>query len=397
MGYILAGSLLFIVIILIILIKQNQLQNQIKEQKETFEKLYLESSDCVVLAENARFLDCNDATLRMLEYRSKEEFMGLSPATISPVYQPDGRRSDEKSLEMIQIATRNGSHRFEWVHKKSSGATFWVDVVLTPILLSKKNIIHATWRSIDERKKLEHQSKLLTHQSKKAALGRLMSLIAHQWRQPLSTINGIITKAYHDLNRADLDPKMIQQELLRVESITEELSNAIRKIHDFYVHEETTPKEETSIRSIINECIEMLYPSFAQTLQPNIEMIEKDPIKISGYTYGMHQIILTLLTNCEEIFAIRNTKNPHITIKLSKNQGYSTIIVTDNGGGIEITPLEKIFEPFVSSKNEVKKIRGMGLCIAKEIVEHHLKGSIEAINFENGAQFIIRYQEYENQ
>ena len=338
MEYIVLESSLFIILILIVLIKQNRLKSEIKEQKETFEKLYLQSSDCVVLAENGRFLDCNDATLRMLEYRSKDQFRGLSPSIISPVYQPDGRRSDEKSLEMLQIATRNGSHRFEWVHKKSSGATFWVEVVLTPIKLAKKNIIHATWRNIDERKKLEHQSKLLTHQSKKAALGRLMSLIAHQWRQPLSTINGIITKSYHDLNRADFDPVVIQHELLRVESITEDLSNAIRKIHDFYVHEEETPKEGTPIRSIINECVEMLYPSFAQTLQPRITIIEKDPIKISGYTYGMHQIILTLLTNCEEIFAIRNTPHPHITIKLYKTQGYSTIAVTDNGGGIEIVP-----------------------------------------------------------
>jgi signal transduction histidine kinase len=384
-------------IVFVFILKQIRLKNEIKEQKETFEKLYLKSSDCIILAENNIFIDCNEATLAMLEYDTKEQLFGLNPSAISPQYQPDGRLSSEKAKEMIDATIQNGSHKFEWVHTKSNDEEFWVEVVLTTIKLANKNIIHALWRNIDERKKLEHQSKLLAHQSKKAALGRLISLIAHQWRQPLSMINGITSQTYHDLGNPNVERGEIKTKLLQIENITGDLSKAINKIHDFYVYDEDTNEAGTTIKEIIDECVEILYPSFANSLQPHLIINEIDSIKISGYTYGMHQIILTLLTNCEEIFALRNIVNPLITIDLYKANGFSYIALKDNGGGIEKEIEEKIFEPFVSSKNRTNRIRGLGLSIAKDIVVNHLKGTIQAANFEEGAIFTIRYKEYDKQ
>jgi len=169
----------------------------------------------------------------------------------------------------------------------------------------------------------------------------------------------------------------------------------MKKIHDFYVQDEDKNEAETPIKKIITECLEILYPSFANTLEPHVVINEINPIKISGYTYGMHQIILTLLTNCEEIFAIRNIINPLITIDLYTKDEFSFISIKDNGGGIEKDIKENIFEPFVSSKNGENKIRGLGLNIAKDIVENHLKGTIKADNLEDGAIFTIRYKEYD--
>jgi len=390
-------SLALFTLILLMILKQTRLKNEIKEQKESFEKLYLKSTDGVLLVENNIFIDCNEATLTMLQYETKEQLFGLNPSDISPQYQPDGSLSIEKQKEMIDLAKENGSHKFEWVHKKSNGEEFWVEVALTMIKLSNKKIIHALWRNIDERKKLEHQSKLLAHQSKKAALGRLISLIAHQWRQPLSTINGITSQTYHNLNKPNPNIVQINSKLLQIENITEDLSKAISRIHDFYVYDQDTNEAGTTIKEIITECLEILYPSFANTLQPHVIINEIHPIKISGYTYGMHQIILTLLTNCEEIFAQRNIVNPLITIDLYKDNNFSYISIKDNGGGIEKEIEKNIFEPYVSSKNGTKRVRGLGLNIAKDIVENHLKGIIWGENLEDGAVFIIRYKEYEKQ
>jgi len=380
-----------------IIIRENRLKIEIQQQKETFEKLYIKSSDCVILVKNDTFIDCNEAALKMLGYENKNELFSLNPSLISPLYQPDGRSSSEKAKEMMEIAISNGSHQFEWVHKKSTGEEFWVEIVLTTIKIKNKDILHALIRNIHERKQLEHQSKLLAHQSKKAALGRLISLIAHQWRQPLSMVNGITSQTYHDLGNPNVQRGEIKTKLLQIENITEDLSKAINKIHDFYVYDEDTNEAGTTIKEIIDECVEILYPSFANSLQPHLIINENDEIKISGYTYGMHQIILTLLTNCEEIFALRNIVNPLIIIDLYKENGFSYIAVKDNGGGIEQEIKEKIFEPFVSSKNRTNRIRGLGLSIAKDIVVNHLKGAIEASNLEDGALFIIRYKEYDKQ
>jgi len=380
-----------------IIIRENRHKIEIQQQKETFEKLYIKSSDCVMLVKNDTFIDCNEAALKMLGYENKSELFRLNPSLISPLYQPDGRNSGEKAKEMMEIAISNGSHQFEWVHKKSTGEEFWVEIVLTTIKIKNKDILHALIRNIHERKQLEHQSKLLAHQSKKAALGRLISLIAHQWRQPLSMINGITSQTYHDLGNPNVQRGEIKTKLLQIENITGDLSKAINKIHDFYVYDEDTNEAGTTIKEIITECLEILYPSFSNSLQPHLIINEIDSIRISGYTYGMHQIILTLLTNCEEIFALRNIVNPLITIDLYKANNFSYIAVKDNGGGIEKEIEEKIFEPFVSSKNRTNRIRGLGLSIAKDIVVNHLKGTIEASNLDEGAIFTIRYKEYDKQ
>jgi C4-dicarboxylate-specific signal transduction histidine kinase len=210
-------------------------------------------------------------------------------------------------------------------------------------------------------------------------------------------INGITSQSYHDLSNQNIERGEIKTKLLQIENIIGDLSRAINKIHDFYVYDEDTNEAGTTIKEIIDECIEILYPSFANSLQPHLIINEIDEIKISGYTYGMHQIILTLLTNCEEIFALRNIVSPLITIDLFKENGFSYITVKDNGGGIDKEIEEKIFEPFVSSKNRMNRIRGLGLSIAKDIVENHLKGTIQAANLEEGAIFTIRYKEYDKQ
>jgi two-component system cell cycle sensor histidine kinase/response regulator CckA len=112
--------------------------------------------DPILLLKNDRFVDCNAATLKMLGYTNKFEFLQHNkPAEISPAYQPDGLLSEEKASEMINTSLRNGFHRFEWTHSRVDKSEILVEVSLTPITVDGEVILHTLWRDITERKREE--------------------------------------------------------------------------------------------------------------------------------------------------------------------------------------------------------------------------------------------------
>lgn len=131
--------------------------NEIKKQKEVFETLFEKSAYGVLILDNGRFIQCNERIVEMLHYNSKEDLLNTHPSELSPVFQPDGRRSYEKAEELMSIAIENNGHQFEWLHSKSNGDVFLAEITLTPITLNNRNVIHVAWRDISEKKKAEEE------------------------------------------------------------------------------------------------------------------------------------------------------------------------------------------------------------------------------------------------
>src|SRR5205814_4896907 len=93
-----------------------------EQHGERFRLLFEHSSDAHLIFDETGITDCNEATIRLLRAKDRAEVLSLHPAVLSPEFQPDGRRSDEKSLEMDGTARRRGWHRFEWLHRRLDGA-----------------------------------------------------------------------------------------------------------------------------------------------------------------------------------------------------------------------------------------------------------------------------------
>ena len=91
--------------------------------------------------------------------------LNLSPADLSPTYQPDGRLSSAKAADMMELALYNGVHRFEWIHTKATGEDFWTEITLTPIIKNPKKLLHVLWRDISKQKKLEFENVGSTRES----------------------------------------------------------------------------------------------------------------------------------------------------------------------------------------------------------------------------------------
>ncbi len=118
-----------------------------------YRELFQKSADACLIIENGLFVDCNQATVNMLGFSAIDDVLNTHPSVLSPEFQPDGQDSQSKADEMMALAYKQGSHRFEWMHRKANGEVFPVEVLLTAISTDgKKQTLFTVWRDISLKK-----------------------------------------------------------------------------------------------------------------------------------------------------------------------------------------------------------------------------------------------------
>ena len=130
-------------------------QEALRESEEKFRLLFEKSADPTLLTDGDVFTDCNEAAFRLMGCVGKEQIIGLAPADISPLRQPDGRLSSEKARELIEATFRDGVNHFEWMHRTPGGREFWIEVSQTMIPIQGKPVLYTIWKDISKRKEAE--------------------------------------------------------------------------------------------------------------------------------------------------------------------------------------------------------------------------------------------------
>jgi PAS domain S-box-containing protein len=130
-------------------------ERALKESEERFMNALYSSDDAILLISGNSFAECNEKTSEMLNYKNREDFLNTHPSKVSPKFQPDGEYSYSKAERMMDLAFKNGFHRFEWIHLKASGEEIPIEVSLTPIILNKKAMLYCVWRDQTEIKRTQ--------------------------------------------------------------------------------------------------------------------------------------------------------------------------------------------------------------------------------------------------
>ena len=248
-------------------------------------------------------------------------------------------------------------------------------------------------------KKNSIQEQHMIQQSRLAQMGELLSMIAHQWRQPLSTINTIITsmKVRYTLNDFNLENKGTQEELIaytqkqlnNVEDTVLNLSHTIDDFRDFY-----KPSKEKKV-SLIQEPIDKALDLIKASLKGSDISYDKEYAntpKIAIHFNEVTQVILNLLQNSMEELLQDKTYNPEISIKTFADEDNVYIEVCDNGPGIGKEIAAKIFDPYFSTKDK-KNGTGLGLYMSKMIIEEHHKGRLYINEESEHTCFIISFKQ----
>jgi two-component system sensor histidine kinase/response regulator len=128
------------------------------ESEERFRRLFEDSADAMLLIDDGRFVECNAAAVTMMRMRSHDELLDQHPADLSPISQEDGTPSAELARLHMDKALEEGNLRFEWLHRRSDGEIFPVEVLLTRIEQQGRPLLHTVWRDITERKRSQEES-----------------------------------------------------------------------------------------------------------------------------------------------------------------------------------------------------------------------------------------------
>ncbi len=254
------------------------------------------------------------------------------------------------------------------------------------VLSSKIKFILKSYKSTIEQneKKNKEQNEIIYHQSKMATIGELLNIISHQWRQPLSQINSLTLDTYLEQRQGSLNEDILKKNMSNIEEITEYLSQTIDDFGNYFVQEKN--KKPFLGNDAVNGCIKLLSPTL-KNLEINISMTSQK--RINGFITLFQQVILTIITNSLDAFNQNHTENPRITIKSYDKDQFTYIQISDNAGGIKEKEINKIFDLYYSTKTKSTP-SGLGLYIAKKIIENTMNGYISAQNIPNGAKFTIK-------
>ncbi len=228
------------------------------------------------------------------------------------------------------------------------------------------------------------QSWRMIRQSRLATMGEMISMIAHQWRQPLNAISLTASDLKLKKMMGEADDESVIEGLEKIVTYVHHLSETIEDFRTFF--KDGKRRTETSFKEIV----ESLKGIIEASLKKSSIVVEYDldnSRRFSSYPNEIKQVVLNLVKNSEDVLTERGVENPRIDIEAGFEDGMHYLQVRDNGGGVDPAILGRIFEPDFSTKDE--KGTGIGLYMSKIIVEEHCGGELRVENSKEGAVFTI--------
>ncbi|QKF67859.1 BvgS-like domain-containing two-component system sensor histidine kinase (NMT1, PAS domains) [Arcobacter venerupis] len=238
----------------------------------------------------------------------------------------------------------------------------------------------------EEIEKNEKHQTIMFQQSKLAEMGLILNMIAHQWRQPLNNVSLVVNTMIIKYKKGHLTNEIFDKLKTDFQKQITYLSNTIDDFQDFFKPKKE--KESFKIRDLINTTYSLIKPIFDK-YKIEFDINIDSEMSYFGYKNELAQVILNILTNSKDAFIEKDIKNKFIKISSSLNDEYLIIIIEDNAKGVNELFLEKIFEPYFSTKSS-KVGTGIGLYMSKIIITEHFKGEITANNKNDGLQIIIK-------
>ncbi len=399
---IVVSVVLLVLSVIIYLVQQTNkklraVKDRLEESLNNFEILINSTIQTVIIYKNGVCIDANDVACEMLGY-NKEELIGKNILELfSDKYKQivsEKMKEEHTDVYEVEFVRKDGSIVYALakgdyitINTEKVRVGSAVDITKLKQLQKQLNELNRTLekRIAEEIEKNRQKDTIMMQQSKLASMGEMLSMIAHQWRQPLNTISANINTLLLKLELGGLDNELLKEKLNNISEYVKHLSATIDDFRNFFRPDKQ--KDKVTVEELIND-----------TLKISGEHIESKNIKIEldlrykGYifTYAneLKHVILNLINNARDALLENYVKEPYIKIISYEEKDSIFIVVRDNAGGIKEELMRKIFKPYFSTKSS-ESGTGLGLYMSKIIVEGHLKGTIDVKNTKEGAEFTI--------
>ncbi len=390
-------------------------ETAIKENKELTHRL--EQFDKNIIASNTDtkgiITYASEAFSRISGY-SQDELIGSPHSIVRHENMPS------EVFEDLWKTIQSGSLWHGQIQNKTkSGRSYWVDTTISPTFNTKKEIVGYTSIRRDithekqvselhqslEKKSLELQSlnkdlekritqavaqskqkdHLMAQQSKLASMGEMIGNIAHQWRQPLNALSLLLQKQQVFFERGLLTPEKIKESTEKGTKLINKMSTTIDDFRDFF--KPNKKKEYFDIKHAIESSLELIDAAlYNQSIELIVNIQEGN--RVYGYENEFSQVILNIINNAKDALIQNKVHGGKINIDMDVQDEAIGIRISDNAGGIPENVIDKVFEPYYTSKEEGKGT-GIGLYMSKMIVEENMGGQLDVHNTDTGASFKI--------
>jgi len=337
-----------------------------------------------------------DKTIQLVKDGKKTEAVYLRKT----VGTPHLNMLNQQVFKLVDFAQRTAKYFLDNSIKTKEETVLLTKIVLITILFIVFFILLILLDNLNKsQENLKKQNNMLLHQSRLAQMGEMISMIAHQWRQPLGSISStsIDLQMNIHLETFNLNDEQGRKEcleyftdgLLTIDKLVKNLTTTIDDFRNFYKSNKTT--KFVTINTPISKALDVIRKSLEAD---NISVIENynSTKQVELYFNEFMQVVLNIFKNAQDNFKERNIKNAKLVITSHDTKQGISITIQDNGGGIPKEVLPKIFDPYFSTKDE-KNGTGLGLYMSKIIIQDHHYGKLSVYCDNKNTNFNILINE----
>lgn len=312
--------------------------------------------------------DVSDAYLKFIEYE-KHDYVDQN------LFKLEKLQLNETLVARIKnCILAEKSMLFEQELLSKSGVKYWVNSALVPEYNSEHICEGYTMLrvNISDKKRVQEQQEQLLYQSRNAAMGEMISMIAHQWRQPLTLINSIMIGVKVDEELGILEMDKVQKSFDKIEETVKSLSSTIDDFKNFF-----KPKKEKDycvIQELLEKGLFFLAPLMRQ-LHIEYKIICERAITVEVFENELIQVFINIFKNAIDEYEKQEGDGiKMLNVRVKEKSSYVMIEIEDNAGGISNANIQSVFEPYFSTKS--KNGTGLGLYMSRMIIEEHFKGHL---------------------
>lgn len=338
---------------------------ELQSSEAFYRSIFTSVKESIIILRNNVIVDCNEGALALFEIK-KENLIGINiidEVELIKCIENDLNECIDKALDGNSVVSQCRISANNLKKSKISDITF-------SRFGNDNNEVICTARDITQ--KLQQERLLKTH-TRKAQMGEMISMIAHQWRQPLASIAAMTSSMmFKEIMDKNEDSDRFTN-LKKIEKQIMYLSQTISDFRDFFLPDKL--KENVLLSQIVKNSIELLDHTIKSRDIEIIQTVVKDSL-LDTFKSELTQVLMTMIKNSIDAFAENEISNSKLEFLLDQTPTHAQLQVIDNAGGISSEIIDDIFLPYFSSKGTVNGT-GLGLYMCKTIVEDNCKGKLE--------------------
>lgn len=366
-----------------------------KEVETYYKTLFDVANDGIVISRGHRLSECNKKAEEMFGM-SRKELLEASLLDLSPVYQPDGTPSHEM-LDQIYEKTKKGQqYYFRWSFTKRDGTQFPASVNIKLLRLNEEKLLLSSIRDISKRVDAEAQ---LMQTQKMAAVGEMLGMIAHQWRQPLNTLSTYISSLQAAQLNNVLSDALVDKIVTGADDQIKFMSKTIDNFRNFF--KPSKQKKNFNVFDVVFSSVKLMEAQI-KNADINLSVTNLSGAKtlmICGYQSEFVHVLINIITNAKDALLDKASQGhspfrKKIEITVDGDDAGVYLNIMDNGPGISNHSLPLIFNPYYTTKSSGSGT-GVGLYMAKMIVEKEMGGTLTVASEPGSTIFSIKLKRIE--